>query len=39
VSCHIKEALDQALAQTQKAMETSLDDINLAQIVSQVNHP
>ena len=37
VSCHIKEALDQALAKTQKAMETSLDDISLAEIVSQVN--
>lgn len=37
VSCHIKEALDKALAKTQKAMETSLDDISLSQIVSQVN--
>jgi Rrf2 family protein len=37
VSCHIKAALDKALGKTQKAMETSLDDISLAQIVSQVN--
>lgn len=37
VSCHIKEALDKALDKTQKAMEISLDDISLAQIVSQVN--
>ncbi|HXR47861.1 MAG TPA: Rrf2 family transcriptional regulator [Candidatus Limnocylindrales bacterium] len=37
VSCHIKEALDRALDKTQKAMETSLDDITLEQIVSQVN--
>jgi len=39
VSCHIKEALDKALRKTQKAMETSLDDISLAEIVSQVNKP
>ncbi|HUA37377.1 MAG TPA: Rrf2 family transcriptional regulator [Candidatus Sulfopaludibacter sp.] len=37
VSCHIKEALDKALNKTQKAMETSLADISLAQIVFQVN--
>ena len=37
VSCHIKDALDKALLKTQKAMETSLDDISLAQIVSQVD--
>src|SRR5579859_1540884 len=37
VSCHIKAALDRALDKTQKAMETSLDDITLEQIVSQVN--
>lgn len=37
VSCHIKTALDKALDKTQKAMETSLRDISLAQIVSQVN--
>ena len=37
VSCHIKQALDKALARTQKAMEISLNDISLAQIVSQVN--
>jgi Rrf2 family protein len=37
VSCHIKHALDRALDKTQKAMESSLDEITLAQIVSQVN--
>jgi Rrf2 family protein len=37
VSCHIKDALDKALSKTQKAMERSLDDISLAQIVSQMN--
>jgi Rrf2 family protein len=36
VSCHIKAALDKALAKTQKAMETSLAEISLAQIVSDV---
>ncbi len=36
VSCHIKTALDKALGKTQKAMETSLADISLAQIVSEV---
>ncbi|MDB6123000.1 MAG: Rrf2 family transcriptional regulator [Pedosphaera sp.] len=36
VSCHIKAALDNALNKTQKAMEASLDDISLAQIVSDV---
>jgi len=37
VSCNIKGALDKALQKTQKAMETSLDDISLAQIVTHVN--
>jgi Rrf2 family protein len=36
VSCHIKSALDKALGKTQKAMEASLADINLAQIISEV---
>ena len=36
VSCHIKTALEKALAKTQKAMESSLADINLAQVVSDV---
>jgi len=36
VSCHIKQALERALAKTQKAMEASLADITLAQIVSDV---
>jgi Rrf2 family protein len=36
VSCHIKAALEKALAKTQKALETSLADISLAQIVSDV---
>jgi Rrf2 family protein len=36
VSCHIKSALEKALAKTQKAMETSLAEISLAQIVSDV---
>ena len=36
VSCHIKGALDKALGKTQKAMEASLADISLAQIVSEV---
>ena len=39
VSCHIKTALTQALAKTQKAMEESLAEIRLAQIVSDVNQP
>jgi Rrf2 family protein len=34
ISCHIKVALEKALAQTQKAMEASLADISLAQILS-----
>jgi Rrf2 family protein len=36
VSCHIKAVLDKALKKTQKAMESSLDDISLARIVSDV---
>jgi Rrf2 family protein len=36
VSCQIKTALERALGKTQKAMEASLRDINLAQIVSDV---
>ncbi len=37
VSCHIKAALSRALGKTQKAMEASLDDISLAQIVADMN--
>jgi Rrf2 family protein len=37
VSCNIKSALDKALQKTQKAMEDSLDDISLAQILSYVS--
>jgi DNA-binding IscR family transcriptional regulator len=36
VSCHIKPALEHALGRTQKAMEHSLNEISLAQIVAQV---
>jgi Rrf2 family protein len=36
VSCHIKTALEKVLTQTQKAMDASLDGINLADIVSDV---
>ena len=36
VSCHIKVALENALAKTQKALEVSLAEISLAQIVSDV---
>jgi Rrf2 family protein len=36
VSCHIKAALEKALAKTQKAMEASLNETSLAQIVSEV---
>jgi Rrf2 family protein len=36
VSCHIKAALEKALAKTQKAMESCLAEISLAQIVSDV---
>jgi Rrf2 family protein len=38
VSCHIKTALEKALAKTQKAMEASLADISLAQIVTDLKH-
>ena len=37
VSCNIKQALEKALAKTQKAMETSLDETSLAQMVSDMN--
>jgi Rrf2 family protein len=36
VSCHIKTALEKALTKTQKALEASLTEISLAQIVSDV---
>jgi Rrf2 family protein len=36
VSCHIKTALEKALGKTQKAMEASLAEISLAQIVADV---
>lgn len=36
VSCNIKAALDKALEKTQKTMEAALDNISLAQIVSEV---
>jgi Rrf2 family protein len=36
VSCNIKKALDHALTRTQKAMEKSLDDISLAQIIADI---
>lgn len=36
VSCHIKTALEKALTRTQKALESSLAEISLAQIVSDV---
>ena len=36
VSCHIKTALEKALAKPQKALERSLAEISLAQIVSDV---
>lgn len=36
VSCHIKAALEKALEKTQKAMEKTLAEISLAQIVSDV---
>jgi Rrf2 family protein len=36
VSCHIKTALERALAKTQKALEASLAEISLARIVSDV---
>lgn len=36
VSCHIKAALEKALAKTQKAMEKSLAETSLAQIISEM---
>jgi Rrf2 family protein len=36
VSCHIKAALEKALAKTQKAMETRLGEISLAEILADV---
>ena len=36
VSCNIKAALEKVLAKTQKAMEASLADINLAQLLTDV---
>ena len=36
VSCHIKTVLENALTRTQRAMEASLAEINLAQIASGV---
>jgi Rrf2 family protein len=36
VSCHIKVALDRALGKTQKAMEASLGETSLAQIVAEM---
>lgn len=36
VSCHIKSALDNALGKTQQAMESSLDETSLAEVVTAV---
>ena len=36
VSCNIKKALESALTKTQKAMEESLKDISLAEIITEV---
>jgi len=36
VSCQIKTALERALGKTQKALETSLGNISLAEVVSDV---
>ena len=36
VSCHIKEALEKTLGKTQKAMEASLEQTSLAQVVNDV---
>jgi Rrf2 family protein len=38
VSCHIKAALEKALAKTQKALEAGLAEISLAQIISDVKN-
>lgn len=35
VSCHIKRALEKALAKTQKAMESGLANLSLAQITAE----
>jgi DNA-binding IscR family transcriptional regulator len=37
VSCHIKGALEKSLTKTQKALEATLSEINLAQVVSDLN--
>jgi Rrf2 family protein len=37
VSCHIKAALDKALAKTQTAMEGSLREISLKQIIAELH--
>jgi Rrf2 family protein len=37
VSCHIKAALQKALAKTQKAMEASLDETSLARIICDIS--
>jgi len=39
VSCHIKSALEKALARTQKAMETSLRETSLARIIADLKRP
>jgi Rrf2 family protein len=36
VSCHIKNALENALTKTQKSMEASLENINLSMIISDI---
>ena len=38
VSCHIKGALEKALAKTQKALEAGLAEISVAQIISDVKN-
>jgi Rrf2 family protein len=38
VSCHIKTALEKALEKTQGAMETSLAETSLAEIVTELKH-
>jgi Rrf2 family protein len=37
VSCNIKAALEKGLAKTQKAMEATLDDISLAEIIKDID--
>ena len=39
VSCNIKAVLEKALAKTQRAMEASLAETSLAQIISDLKHP